>query len=244
MPSVVGMTRDAATDSLGFLSPEITVVEVVTTNAREGGIVLGQSPSPGTGVAPPVSVVLQVGRFQPRDSVLVPGDTSRAIVPDIVARSLDSARTLLRAAGLTLGDVVIPGALRDSIVTTQLPVAGIALARGSAVSVVLAVQLPPDDGGGGGDDGFRRLLPVLLIVGGAIAALLLFRAATRKPPRPNLQVRVHLEPSADTGPDVLRLPDESLVSLTVTLVDASPAITLDHDGPLIAREEAGHDGRP
>lgn len=245
MPSVIGMTRDAATDSLGYLSPELTVVEVATTNARESGTVLGQSPSPGTSVAPPVSVVLQIGRFQRRDSVVVPGDTSRAIVPDIVGHSLDSARTLLRAAGLTLGDVVIPGALRDSLITTQLPVAGIALARGSAVSVVLAVQLPPDDrGGSGGDDGFRRLLPVLLIVGGAIAALLLFRAATRKPPRPTLQVRVHLEPSPDTGPEVIRLPDESLVSLTITLVDAPPAITIDHDGPLIAREEVGHDGRP
>lgn len=245
MPSVIGMTRDAATDSLGFLSPEITVVEVATANAREGGTVLGQSPAPGTGVAPPVSVVLRIGRFQPRDSAVVPGDTSRAIVPDLIARSLDSARTLLRTAGLTLGDVVIPGTLRDSIVTTQLPVAGLALARGSAVSVVLAVQLPPSGGGDDDrDDGFRFLLPVLLIVAGAIAALLLFRMATRKPPKPTLQVRVHLEPSTDAGPEVLRLPDESLVSLTVTLVDAPPAITLDHDGPIIAREEAGHDGRP
>lgn len=244
MPSVIGMSRDAATDSLGFLSPEITVVEAATPHAREGGIVLGQSPAPGTGVVPPVRVVLRVGRFQPRDSVVVPGDTSRAIVPDLIARSLDSARTLLRAAGLTLGDVVIPGTLRDSTITTQLPVAGIALARGSAVSVVLAVQLPPDDGGDDRVDGFRRLLPVLLVVAGAIVALLLFRVAARKPPKPTLQVRVHLEPSTDAGPEVLRLPDESLVSLTVTLVDAPPAITLDHDGPIIAREEAGHDGRP
>lgn len=244
MPSVIGMTRDGATDSLGFLSPEITVVEVATPNAREGGTVLGQSPTPGTGVAPPVSVVLRIGRFQPRDSAVVPDDTSRAIVPDLIARSLDSARTLLRAAGLTLGDVVIPGTLRDSVITTQLPVAGIALARGSAVSVVLAVQPPSDDRDGDQGDGFRRVMPVLLIVGGAIAALLLFRVATRKPPKPSLQVRVHLEPSTDAGPEVVRLPDESLVSLTVTLVDAPPAITLDHDGPLIAREEAGHDGRP
>lgn len=245
MPRVIGMTREAATDSLGFLSPEITVVEVATKEAREGGIVLGQSPAPGTGVAPPASVVLRVGRYEAPGPVISQGDTSRAIVPEVVALSLDSARTLLRLAGLTLGDVVIPGTPRDSVVTTQLPVAGIALARGSAVSVVLAVQLPPDDrDGGGGDDGIRRLLPVLLIVGGAIAALLLFRAATRKPPRPTLQVNVRVEPSADAGPDVLRLPDESLVSLTVTLVDAPPAITLDHDGPLIAREEVGHDGRP
>jgi beta-lactam-binding protein with PASTA domain len=100
----------------------------VTRSKRSGlrpGSVIGQAPRAGLLVAPGAAIAL----------TLAVGKTGRR-VPTIVGLTVDHAVTVLRTAGLQLGQITAHGSAGTPI-SRQEPPAGTRVPRGSAVAVVL-----------------------------------------------------------------------------------------------------------
>ncbi|MEP7383720.1 MAG: PASTA domain-containing protein [Gemmatimonadota bacterium] len=253
MTDVVGRTRAVAIDTLGFLSARITIVEQVVRALGSDGLVVSQEPPAGAIVFPPVDVVLQVGRYQQlpvpdtaaRDSTArdatLPRDST--LVPSLIGLRLRRARALLLQARLALGEVRGADASPDSLVASQTPDAGLPVAVGVAVGVVLRAQRE------GADTSIVipppiteeiNLAPFLIILGGGVVAGVLL-ARIRRKPRPSV-VHVALRPSP-AGPPAVELPlGESVVENAVALIDLAPEIEIDLPTTLIEREEE-HDGQ-
>jgi len=94
------------------------------------GSVIEQSPNPRTKVAKGDSVTI----------VLATG-TSTVAVPQLAHVTRVNADAKLRAVGLALGDLQPTDAPDDWVVRSQIPAAGLAVARGTAVKVFL--EKPP-----------------------------------------------------------------------------------------------------
>jgi len=94
VPEVVGFTQDRA--EAAITDAGLTVGEVTQANSDtvDQGLVISQSPEPGTEIdeADPVSLVISSG-------------AKESTVPTLVGLSLDEARNALIDAGLQLGDV-------------------------------------------------------------------------------------------------------------------------------------------
>lgn len=130
VPPVVGLTQaDARTaiEAAGFEVGE--VVERPSSNPP--GQVLESTPATGTKVPIPatVSLVVSVG-------------SSVALVPNVVGRSVEDARDVLKSAKLNVGDIAAPpGANTEGgTVSSQNPAAGARVATGT--KVMLQVGTP------------------------------------------------------------------------------------------------------
>jgi len=264
MPGVVGMPRAAAMDSLGILSPRLTIVEVETPRLDEDDRVVAQSPPSGTVILPELDVVLRVGRYvEPPPSLeppppFDPQAIDLAIVPSLVGRPMAEVREMLGAARLTLGDVSAADVAADSVVASQEPPAATLVAPGAAVSLTLqprdaSTDVPDTGGGGGGGVVGRFPWWVLLGAGLALGALLLL--VGRRVTRPHVESRpadreaehtevprttVTLRPSTLAPPQVDFPGDRSVVASEITLVSPPPEVAIDFPDVLIAREEV-HD---
>lgn len=124
-------------ERLGFRS----AVDSTRSPAQRGQVV-GTRPDPGQELDLPAEVTL-----------LVSEGPRTAEVPDLSGRHVEDVPTILRDAGLDLGDVTYePDAFQAAgRVIAQSPPPGYALRRGGAVSIRVAGSPPPE----GGPDGTR-----------------------------------------------------------------------------------------
>jgi eukaryotic-like serine/threonine-protein kinase len=123
VPNVVGMTLDRAKTALGAWN--ITVVQKFSdTIARDQ--VMNQRPAKGTELQPGQTV-----------TVIVSLGPQTFPMPDVVGLSKDAAVAKLRALGLHVGIVPIPGGNGENVVST-LPTAGTTVRYGQTVNLYVA----------------------------------------------------------------------------------------------------------
>jgi beta-lactam-binding protein with PASTA domain len=132
VPRVVGSTLAKAEAELSQVGLRWGPIEKAETEG-EADVVLIQKPEPGIAVGPGSSVALWVTASRPP----VP-------VPDLVHRSLDSARSLVEARGLTLGSVLaVQREDGDSTIITQAPNAEAMVPAGTAIDVSIGISPVP-----------------------------------------------------------------------------------------------------
>jgi probable HAF family extracellular repeat protein len=131
VPNVVGDTQAAAISALttaGF-QPGTVTTQASTTVAP--GIVISQDPAAGSSVSAGslVSLVISTG----------------VSVPNVVGLPLTTASTDLSSAGLTTGSITqqYSGIVAQGTVISQSPAAGVSVAGGTAISVVVSEGLAP-----------------------------------------------------------------------------------------------------
>jgi beta-lactam-binding protein with PASTA domain len=129
VPNATGMK---ITDAQGVLQQKgwkTAVSGRPVTDSRQAGIVLEQSPRPGTQAVPDkTTVTLTIGEFK-----------NTAVVPNVVGKPLaDAQRTLVEArlnAAVTQENVADPG--KNNVVLKQQIAAGAALAPGAQVPLIV-----------------------------------------------------------------------------------------------------------
>jgi beta-lactam-binding protein with PASTA domain len=130
VPNVVGNTQAAAQTAI--TAAGLTVGRVTTANSTTVpiGRVISQTPAAGSNVAPGSAVALVV-------SLGVP-------VPNVVGSTQAAAQTALTSVGLTLGRVTTAPSETVPIgsVISQTPGAGVNVAAGSAVALVISFGPP------------------------------------------------------------------------------------------------------
>lgn len=132
VPDVVGLSREQAEMILLQAGFEVEVTRVDAS--ADVGQVVGTRPAPGTPVQLPGGVRL-----------LVSAGASTVQVPDLAMQSLTEAEATLRRLGLRLGEVAedSAGLAAPGTVLGQSPAAGAEAARGTRVSVTVAVTPLP-----------------------------------------------------------------------------------------------------
>jgi hypothetical protein len=82
--------------------------------------------------------LLTVGLIAFLHAPAVGAEAVNVVVPDVTRLSLSSARDVLTASGLVVGNIVVDGAADGVIVVAgQSPVAGSSVAKGSTVAIAL-----------------------------------------------------------------------------------------------------------
>jgi len=139
-PNVVGLLQGTATTAI-ITTAGLTVGGVTSiNNAAVAGTIISQSPVAGTNVAPGTGLALTVSL----------GPALRT-VPNVVTLTQAAATTAIQNAGLTLGAVTnapslaTPPIPRGSVISSS-PAAGVALAAGSAVAIVVSSGAPQPAG--------------------------------------------------------------------------------------------------
>jgi serine/threonine-protein kinase len=127
VPGVVGLARDRAETRLLGAGLNVGKVTVEFKEGETANTVLRQIPAAGAEVDSGAKVDLVVAD-ESKDFVKV---------PVILRKSLEDAKTLLAAAGLTLGTVTKGTRYFQEIVIRQTPYPNKHVRRGSAVDVVI-----------------------------------------------------------------------------------------------------------
>ncbi len=149
VPDVVGLTQQAAQQTLGDRGFQVTIAQQGSATATPG-TVLSQSPAAGSKVDPEATVTIVVARAIPM-----------VTVPDVTGQSATEASDTLTAAGLvvrtTLQNVTDQG--EDGLVLDQRPAASTQVQKGAPVRIFVGrYQATPTtpttpttpSGGGGG----------------------------------------------------------------------------------------------
>jgi serine/threonine-protein kinase len=130
VPNVLGLTQADARTALQAAGVPLASID---TQESPGpvGIVLSQTPAPGTAITPGIAVSLVLS--------IAP----RVDVPPVIGDSVADATTALDALGLTL---VVTGSQEsdspEGSILTQTPAQGTRVDHGTAVAVVVAVARP------------------------------------------------------------------------------------------------------
>jgi beta-lactam-binding protein with PASTA domain len=132
VPSVFGMSRDNAEQSLQSAGLNIGRVAFVTDGTKTLGII-SQKPPAKTFVDSATLVDVVENRPPPEDSTKV---------PDLIGKSLAQSDSAVKQAGLVLGEVVRVGPDRPDEVTDQKPKAGTSVSAFSRVDIALGVKVP------------------------------------------------------------------------------------------------------
>jgi beta-lactam-binding protein with PASTA domain len=135
VPSLMGMKADAARQNLEKQGWQVNVQEKPVTDAQQSGVVVQQSPPPGTQVQQKNQpVTLYVGRAQER----VP-------VPQVAGMKLQEAQAVLSKARLNAQVSTQPVAepQRNGIVLGMKVAAGTPVAPGSMVPIVVGAYTAP-----------------------------------------------------------------------------------------------------
>ncbi len=134
MPDLLGQPETVAIATLGRLG--LTLGQRLTQRDPErAGLVLSQEPAAGSPIDGKTSVTLVIGVAEAADTVTV---------PDVVGASRDEAAATLKKAGLEVGAVsTVPGD-KPGTILKQDPAAGIAVAPGTAIALVVAVEKPDE----------------------------------------------------------------------------------------------------
>jgi serine/threonine-protein kinase len=128
VPNVVGSREDAATRDLTEAGFRVDPVPKVTSNPSEVGIVIEQSPNPGSLLEKGKTVTITVGKAP-----------KQVTVPDVVGMTEDEARTAITDAGLKIGNVAPqPDPAPAGEVIAQDPSANSTENKGSAVDLVVS----------------------------------------------------------------------------------------------------------
>jgi eukaryotic-like serine/threonine-protein kinase len=122
VPSVVGLTADAAAQRLDAVGLQANSVEVFSQEPE--GVVVAQSPAPGERVDVDSSVRINVSK-----------GTENVAVPDVVGQDVDSASAALEDADLGVNAVRVPSQEPEGTVVAQNPAGGTQAARGSRVRI-------------------------------------------------------------------------------------------------------------
>lgn len=132
VPDLIGLTLERAEVLVRTSGLDLGVVTQVPVSAETAGLILDQSPAPGTMVDPGSAVDVSIG---------VQKDTGPAVVrvPDVTGRSLEAATALLRETGLERGPIrdVPVAEEKVGLVVNQSPPAGTRVAQGSAVGLIV-----------------------------------------------------------------------------------------------------------
>ena len=120
VPTVVGSRTPAAVARLrrAGLQPQVTAVPATAPP----GVVVAESPGPGTQVAKGSTVSLRVSKGQ-------------TTVPDVTGQLASDAKAALRAAGLVPIEFKVPGVEPKGTVTAQKPLSGKKVPRASKVRI-------------------------------------------------------------------------------------------------------------
>jgi beta-lactam-binding protein with PASTA domain/predicted Ser/Thr protein kinase len=139
LPSVVGMDRVTAVDTLEGLGLRVLVNEEPTDDTSKINYVQRQDPAPGTVVQPGQTVTVWVA---------VPNNI--VLVPDLVGMSRTAAESALTSLGLVPKVTEVDSTLPGGTVLTQDPVSGTQVQAGSQVSIEVSnapvqnmVAVPP-----------------------------------------------------------------------------------------------------
>ena len=127
VPDVKGMSLEKATRTLSDIGFKVGKVTRKFVDGERIGTVLEQSPK-GTDKAPKgseIALVVNEGNIQ---------------VPDLIGKTLQDAQNLLKAQGLTLGDVhkVQDASHKPNTIVATNPNAGVKLGKGDPVSINIA----------------------------------------------------------------------------------------------------------
>ncbi|MDO6416127.1 PASTA domain-containing protein [Sphingomonas sp. BIUV-7] len=134
MPDLLGRPEASAVGVLGRLG--LKVGQRLTQRDPEGaGLVVSQTPAAGEPIDANTSVTFVIGTADPADTTAV---------PDVVGLARDEAEAKLKEAGLVVGEILPRPGDKAGGVLSQDPVAGVRVAPGTAVSLVVAVQAPDD----------------------------------------------------------------------------------------------------
>lgn len=134
MPDLLGQPETVAVVTLGRLGLKLGQ-RLTQRDPERAGLVLSQQPATGAPVDDKTSVTLVIGVAESADTVTV---------LDVVGMSRDEATARLKKAGLAVGAISTRPGDKPDVVLAQDPAAGIAVAPGTAVALVVAVQ-PPDN---------------------------------------------------------------------------------------------------
>jgi len=134
VPSVIGLTEEAATGTLQ--SAGFNVEVVYRNSSQEAGTVIAQEPPAGQQLLQTSTVTITVARGQPS-----PSPTPSAVaVPDVVGLDKDAATATLVGAGLDVAVVMEkeckpPCDYRKGVVWQQAPAAGTPAGQGDTVTI-------------------------------------------------------------------------------------------------------------
>jgi len=132
VPSVTGLTRQAAKQKLESVGLGVgSVTLVVRPNIDT--VIVSQQPAPPATADSGTLVDLVENR---------PPELRRVIVPDLLGKSIAAAATILRRDSLELGDVLRPAAHAVDLVIDQQPKAGTSAYMHSRVTVALGIDSP------------------------------------------------------------------------------------------------------
>lgn len=134
MPDLLGQPEGTAVATLGRLGLKLGQ-RLTQRDPERAGLVVSQTPGAGEPIDGKTSVTLVIGTAEPADT---------AAVPDVVGRTRDEGEAMLKKAGLTTGAISTRPGDKPGVVLSQDPAAGVRVAPGTAVALVIAVQ-PPDD---------------------------------------------------------------------------------------------------
>lgn len=128
VPSVVGFPQDAATSMLTNAGFEVASETKVTDDPTKVGVVLSQDPSGNTQGDEGSTVTITVGKAP-----------KQVTVPPVTGIAQDQAEAAISEAGLTVGTVTPQADASDpGTVIGQDPTAGTAVAKGTAVNLVVS----------------------------------------------------------------------------------------------------------
>ena len=149
MPDVLGMARLDAIERLEELG--YTVKVSIEPSSSEPGLVIRQSPEPGTVPRPPTTVPLQEEIVEIVVAVADTGaDASTVTVSPVENMFADTAITTLRNQGLdvvTLFETVTPGSLGVGRVLSQSPAAFDEVEVGATITITVGeVTAEPESG--------------------------------------------------------------------------------------------------
>jgi eukaryotic-like serine/threonine-protein kinase len=138
VPSVVGLTRDAATTALHNAGFNVSVVFETAADQPEG-TVLSQDPSGGSQLLQTATVTITVAKGSPSPS------PSLATVPGVVGLTRGAASAALQRAGFVVSVVLQQGCdpadpactYRQGIVWSQSPTGGRRADVGSTVTITV-----------------------------------------------------------------------------------------------------------
>jgi beta-lactam-binding protein with PASTA domain len=165
VPPITSLTLAEAIPIAEQLGLRIKVSERVTSESLPVDTILSQSPDPSTLV--PLNSVIEVR---------VVAGSGLAVVPDLLGTTEEEATTRLRAANLRLGQVISawsPDAPLGSVLQ-QNPRAGLQVANGSRVDLVVSLGPEPSPGVSASPSGVAdTAVPVLRCVAVGEASLML-----------------------------------------------------------------------
>src|SRR6266478_7989532 len=137
VPNVVGQTQAAATSAITGAALILGAVAMQSSSTVPSGSVISESPAGGTRVASgsAVNLVISTG----------PSPVAQVTVPNVVGQTQAAATSAITGAALTLGAVAMQSSstVPSGSVISESPAAGMRVASGSAVSLVVSTGPSP-----------------------------------------------------------------------------------------------------